>query len=51
MVRRIKRARQTQAQQEMELDEDDADGDDDEVMVKGQQVAPGRSLKRERRED
>ncbi|GKT98113.1 chromosomal organization and dna repair protein [Fusarium langsethiae] len=54
MVRRIKRARQTQAQQEMEMDEDedeeDADGDD-EVRVRGQQVAPGRVLKRERRDD
>ncbi|KAL4724133.1 hypothetical protein ACLX1H_008742 [Fusarium chlamydosporum] len=53
MVRRIKRARQTQADQEMEMDEDDddADGDDDEVRVRGQKVAPGRSLKRERREE
>jgi hypothetical protein len=54
MVRRIKRARQTQAQQEMEMDEDedeeDADGDD-EVRVRGQQVAPGRVPKRERRDD
>ncbi|KAM0243358.1 hypothetical protein ACHAPO_000203 [Fusarium lateritium] len=48
MVRRIKRARQTQAEQGMEMDdEEDADGDDDEVRISGQQVAPGRALKRE----
>ncbi|CEI60620.1 hypothetical protein FVEN_g9898 [Fusarium venenatum] len=49
MERRIKRARQTQAEQEMEMDDEDedADGDDDEVRISGQQVAPGRALKRE----
>ncbi|CAF3461548.1 unnamed protein product [Fusarium graminearum] len=51
MVRRIKRARQAQAQQEMEMDDEDDAGGDDEVRVRGQQVAPGRALKREQRDE
>ncbi|KAF4970448.1 hypothetical protein FSARC_2525 [Fusarium sarcochroum] len=50
MMRRIKRVRQAQEQHDMDVDEDDGDGDDD-VRVRGQQAAPGRALKREKREE